>query len=133
MSNRPSPEIERTSVTLSTSSTGWVSVALPVLGRAGKVLSIKLREDATDDGASAGAFYLTDGAPSGTVPDEDVFYASGELAFAGSAAEASLRDVIPGGAPYRVASIGGLYAGIDVSATTGATTFYLDVIAEVWA
>ncbi len=136
MSNRPSPEIERTSVVLSgISSTGWQSVSLPVLGRAGKVLSIKLREDASLAKVSAAAVYLTDG--SGSAPaDEDVFYASGSLAVAGSATEASLKDVIPGGAPYRVSRLGDLCACVDVTAVGGAGasgTLHLDIIAEVWA
>jgi hypothetical protein len=132
MNNRPRPEIERTRVSVTISGVAWGAVALPVLGTAGKVLSVQLREDASVAGASAGELFLTDGSASGPA-DAAIFYASGAVALSGSATAASLRDAIPGGVPYKVNAIGDLYACVNVTSGTGNAKFYIDIIAEVWA
>ncbi len=136
MNNMPRPEIERVSVTWSISATGWTSTALPSLGRAGKVLSVKLREDATLAKVDGAVLYVTDGAKTATPTDESVFYASGALAVSGHATSASLRDVIDGGAPYRVAGIGDLHLVLNATSAGGSGasgSIFVDLIAEVWA
>ena len=124
-------------LTRSASTAGWTdSVALRLLGRQGRILTVKLREDATYDDATEATLYLVD--TSGTVsaaPDDlDVVYESDTLALAGSATAASLADALPVPAPYAVDAIGNLRAAAYVSVSTGSTTtkLYVTVLAEVW-
>jgi hypothetical protein len=133
MSNLPSPLIERARVKLERTNTGWATAALPQLGRSGRILSVRVREDATSAAGTAGYLVLARGAPSDSTDDLDVFYRSGAFALAGSATTASFGDALVPPAPYRVPDLGDLQVGVNLTAGgTGATLLWIDILAEVW-
>ena len=133
MSNRLQPEIERARIKLRRTNTGWVSAGLPELGRFGRIHAVKLRCDATEDDGTAPVLYVARGAMSATPDDLDVFYQSAAIALSGSATAASLMDALPAPATYRVADLGDLQVAANITAGgSGATTLWVEILAEVW-
>jgi len=134
MGHLANASLVKTTVQLTGSADGFLTAkALPMLGKEGRILAIKIREDATDDQATDAVFYIADD-DLGDAPDDlDVFYESASVSLAGSATTASLEDALSVPAPYCVAAVGDVKLGCNITAGgAGDTTLDVVVYAEVW-
>ncbi len=102
--------------------TGFTNVvALPEFVRAGMILAVQVREDATDKDATAATVYICDAEDGdlGTAPpDAQVFYESESIALTGSAKVASLIEPLSN-SPYKCGKGKALKCVANITATAG--------------
>ncbi len=136
MSNPLGPVLERARIKLQHDGLGWVTAPLRELGRSGRILSVRLREDATSAHGTAAFLVISRGTPSDSTDELDLFYRSGSIALTGSTTVASHGDALVPPAAYRVPDLGDLQVGVKITAvgtgTTTTTLLWVDILAEVW-
>lgn len=130
--------------------TGWTSVTvdtancaeLDYLRSHGRILEVKVREDATLNDCAVGSFYICDGRTgkwdgASTPDDLDVIYSYTGVTFTGHATTASINDALGGTSPYAyywVPQNTDLRIGINVTTAGGggaSTLLYCLIVAEV--
>ena len=133
------PRIQSVPVTLTKTSTGYsATTPLTQLGREGKILQVRVREDVTLDEMSVGDFIIANATTIGAAtPEEDIVYRDVGTSYTGSATVLSLNDNVAadGGAPYKVVTAGDLGVAINVTTAAGggaSTSVDAVIDAEVW-
>lgn len=120
---------------LTGSGTGFTDVvALSALKRRGRITNVIVREDASDNGATAGVLYIADHPLTATPPQDEVFYESASIALTGHATNASLIDNLAadGGLLYEADSSGDVNLAMNITAGSGDAVLYVTVLAEVY-
>lgn len=109
-------------------------------GKAGKILYVSVREDATSAEGNQGNVYITDGSEAAigaTTPESKMVYKFTGATLTGSATAASIDDNVAadGGSPYYLNDDDQLQVAAGVTAGGGsgtATILYVTVRAEVY-